>query len=93
MDLSAQLPFLLQAVPTASLVFPPLGTARRYLQFLQRHTEWTWEKRVFTVPVGAPLPPIGPSRNGATTGVALAPPIELILMFEVSFPPGFDSEV
>ena len=25
----AQLPFLLQAVPTASLVFPPLGTARR----------------------------------------------------------------
>ena len=28
----AQLPFLLQAVPTASLPFPPLGTQRRNLQ-------------------------------------------------------------
>ena len=32
-----QLPFLLQAVPTASLVFPPLGTARRNWQ-LCKHT-------------------------------------------------------
>ena len=29
---TAQLPFLLQAVPTASLPFPPLGTQRRNLQ-------------------------------------------------------------
>ena len=52
MDLSAQLPFLLQAVPTASLVFPPLGTARRYLQLQKTKMVKIWyskrKSRVFS---------------------------------------------
>ena len=35
---TTQLPFLLQAVPTASLVLPPFGTARRNWQ-LYKHTQ------------------------------------------------------
>ena len=36
-DHNLQLPFLLQAVPTASLPFPPLGTQRRNLQLKEKN--------------------------------------------------------